>query len=148
MRIIAAALVMLLAACAPSTPETRIEANRAAYEELSGRQKNLVSQGRIEEGMPPQAVYIAWGRPSRDYAGQEDGVTTRVWEYAGSQPVYSTNYFGGYGYGGIGRYGRYGRCRGGPYYAYGMSPQVTYVPYRKASVWFENDRVRKWERVR
>lgn len=145
MRFLAAVLATLLIACAPSTPDTRIEANRADYDSLSERQQNLVRQGRIEEGMPPQAVFLAWGRPSRDYIGQEGKAHTRIWEYAGSRPVYSTHFYGGYGYG-YGRYGRYGR--GGPYCGYSVAPQVTYIPYRKASVWFRNDRVSKWERVR
>ncbi|MGB6223008.1 hypothetical protein [Haloferula sp.] len=147
MRFLVAALIVLVAACAPSTPETRIEANRAAYQALSARQQTLVSQGQIEEGMPSQAVYIAWGRPGRDYIGEDEGTATRVWEYTGAQPVYSTNYAAGYGYG-YGRYGGYGRYRRGAYYGYDISPQVTYVPYRKASVWFRNDRVTKWERTR
>ena len=141
----AAALAMVFAACAPSTPQSRIEANLASFSRLSDRHKELVRQGQIEQGMPPQAVYIAWGRPSRDYTGQEGNVPTRVWEYAGSQPVYSTSYYGGYGYR---RYGGYGGYRRGRYDGYGVSPQVTYVPYRKATVWFLNDKVSKWERAR
>jgi hypothetical protein len=141
MRYLVALLALVLAACAPSTPEARIQADPNAYQALSSKQQNLVRQGRIEEGMPPSAVYLAWGRPSRDYMGEEGGTSTRVWDYAGAQPVYSTNYFGSYGYG---RYGRYGRSR---YYGYDISPQVTYVPYRKATVWFRNDRVTKWERI-
>jgi len=144
MRFLAAATATLFAACAPSTPQSRVEANRAAYAGLTERQQSLVSQGQIEEGMPPQAVYIAWGKPSRDYVGQDGGEATRVWEYSGSQPVYSTNYYGGYGY----RSGGYGRYRRSSYYGYGVSPQVTYVPYRKATVWFIDDQVRKWERAR
>ena len=145
MRLLLALSVLLLVACAPSTPQSRIEANRVAYDGLSERQKTLVQQGRIEEGMPPQAVYIAWGRPSRDFSGQDGKVATRTWEYAGSQPVYTTHYYGGFGYG---RYGGWAPYRGGRYYGYGVSPQVTYIPYRKATVWFRNDRVSKWERVR
>ena len=145
MRLIAAALALLLVACAPSTPQSRIEANPAAFAGLTERQKGMVQQGQIEEGMPPQAVFIAWGKPSRDYMGSDGKTPTRVWDYGGSQPVYSTRYYGGIGYGGYRGYRGY---RGRGYnYGYGISPQVTYVPYRKATVWFRNDRVTKWERV-
>ena len=140
MKALAAAFALLAVACAPSTPASRIESNPTLYAALSDKHKSLVQQGRIVEGMAPSAVFLAWGRASRDYVGSENNTPTRIWEYTGKQPVYSTRYYGGYGYGG---YGRYGRSR---YYGYGVSPAVTYVPYRKATVWFRNDRVTRYER--
>ncbi|GAA5478533.1 hypothetical protein [Haloferula helveola] len=136
-------LAAALASCAPSTPEARISANPSSYWKLSDSHQELVRQGRIENGMPPEAVELAWGRPSRRYDGQDGKTKTSRWDYAGSKAVYSTRYYGGYGYGPYGRYGRYG-----PRYAYGLGPEVDFVPYRRASVWFRNDRVTKWERSR
>lgn len=140
-----AAASLLAAACAPSTPTARIEANRPMYEKLSDAHQALVRQGQIDRGMSPDAVYLAWGRPSREYEGAEGRADTLRWDYDGSRPVYSTGFFGSYGYGYGGGYGYYGRR---PYYGYALSPQVDYVPYRRATVWFRDRRVTKWERAR
>ena len=129
----------LLASCAPSTPETRIAANPAKYENLSSKHQQLVRQGKIDTGMPPDAVALAWGPPNRRYEGGDGDTNTSRWDYTGSKPVYNTSFYGGYGYGRYGRRGRYG---------YAVAPEVTYVPYRKASVWFRDERVSQWERVR
>ena len=66
----------LFVSCAPSTPETRIAANPAKYESLSAKHRDLVRQGRIDTGMSPDAVSLAWGSPDRRYDGGEDGART------------------------------------------------------------------------
>lgn len=140
-----AALALVLVSCAPSTPEARIAAQPALLDKLPDRQQELVRQGRIDKGMGTDAVYLAWGRPAREYEGSEGGVATLRWDYAGTTPVYSNQVYGYGGYGGY-RYGRYGRY-GSPY-GYGIGQEVTYVPYRRASVLFRNGRVASWERSR
>jgi hypothetical protein len=144
----AALSAVILASCVPSTPESRIAAQPAMFEGLPAKQKELVRQGHIDKGMGTDAVYLAWGKASREYDGSEGGAATLRWDYNGSMPVYSDNAFGSYGYGwgyGYGRYGRYGAY---PYYGVGWGPEVTYVPYRRASVLFHNGKVFSWERVR
>lgn len=136
-------ICLLLACCMPATPETRIAANPAAYEKLSDSHKDLVRRGQIDQGMSPEAVQLAWGTPSKRYDGQNGKDRTSRWDYAGRKPVYSYNTSAYYGYG---RYSRYGRW--GPRYAFSVGPDITYVPYRKASVWFLNDRVSRWESAR
>ncbi|GAA5482385.1 hypothetical protein [Haloferula sargassicola] len=131
-------LALMLGACVPSTPEARIAENPGAFQSLSSKDQALVRQGRIEEGMHPKAVRLAWGNPAREYEGEDSGKNTRVWEYDRDRPVYTTNFYGGYGY------GRYGVR----HYAFDLGPEIAYVPYRVATVWFRNDRVTKWERVR
>lgn len=139
----AAISILVFASCAPSTPESRIAAQPAMFEGLPPKQKDLVRQGRIDKGMGTDAVYLAWGRASREYEGSEGGQPTLRWDYNGSSPVYTNSYFGAYGWGyGYGRYGRY------PYYDVGFGPEVTYIPYRRATVLFRNGRVASWERVR
>lgn len=149
MMFLAAPLVALLfASCAPSTPAARIAAQPALFEKLPARQQDLVRQGRIDKGMGTDAVYLAWGKPSREYEGSENGAATLRWDFNGSTAVYNTGYYGtfGYGYGsGYGRYGRYGRS---PYYGIGIAPEVAYVPYRRATVLFREGRVSSWEKVR
>ena len=102
-------------------------------------------QGRIDKGMDTDAVYLAWGRPAREYEGSEGGAATLRWDYAGTTAVYSNQVYGYGGYGGY-RYGRYGRY-GSPY-GYGIGQEIAYVPYRRASVLFRNGRVASWERSR
>jgi hypothetical protein len=138
----------ILASCAPSTPEARIAAQPALFAALPAKQKELVRQGQIDKGMGTDAVYLAWGRASREYDGYEGSARTLRWDYNGSTPVYSPNgYFGAYGWG----YGRFGPYYGhNPYHFYGIGvgPDVTYVPYRRASVLFRDGRVSSWERSR
>lgn len=132
---------LLLAACAPSTPQARIEREPHKFEALTAKQKELVQQGRIDRGMPPDAVYLAWGSPSRVFQGSKNNRPTERWDYAGSRPVYTNSFYGSYGrfYGPYRRYG---------YYGGGWGPEVAYIPYRIGSVWFLDNRVDSWERAR
>jgi hypothetical protein len=140
--LIALSAGLLFVSCAPSTPQARIERNPEKFAALSGKQKDLVQQGQIARGMSPDGVYLAWGGPSRVFQGSKNGKYAERWDYAGSRPVYTTGFFGSYAYGPY-----------RPYYGYsglgfGVGPEVTYIPYRVASVWFLNSRVDSWERVR
>jgi hypothetical protein len=146
MKKLAAAVMvgLLVASCAPSTPQTRIQREPGKFEALSQTQRSLVEQGQISRGMSPDAVYLAWGPPSRVFQGSMNDQLTERWDYAGSRPVYYSGFYGSYG-----RF--YGPYRGSGYYgAYGMGigPEVAYVPYRIASVWFINGKVDSWERGR
>ena len=138
-------LCALAAACAPSTPEARIKADPNAFHALSPKHQDLVRQGRIENGMGPSAVRLAWGNPSREYEGADGQTPTRIWQYDGARPVYSTGIHSDFIYS---PYYRFGRRHYLPYQAYSLSPQVDYVPYRRATVWFSRDRVTRWERAR
>lgn len=131
-------LALLFASCGPTTPEGRIDQSPAAFHSLTPQHQGLVRQGRIDTGMPPKAVRLAWGNPTREYEGSNGGASTHVWEYDGSEPVYSTGYFGNSGY------GRFG----GRAYAVEIAPSFIYVPYRKGTVWFRNGKVDRWEKVR
>jgi hypothetical protein len=138
---------MAMVSCVPSTPQTRIERNPAAFAALSAKDQELVRQGSIAKGMRAAAVLLAWGEPSARLEGFRDGKTSERWEYTGSEPVYTNSVYGGFGYYG-GYRGRYGRYHG-PYvpYGYGFGPTVTYVPYCRSRVWFVNGRVDAWERL-
>lgn len=127
--------------CAPMTPEGRISAHPERFAALPERHQTLVRQGELAKGMSPDAVLLAWGEPARRLDGFQLGKAAERWDYAGTQPVYTTTFYGGYGYG----YGRHGRHHP---YGTGWGPSVEYVPYRRASVWFVNHRVEGWERAR
>ena len=145
LRCLALLAIALLASCAPTTPEARIEQSPEKFWKLSSADQALVRRGEIRRGMSPDAVYYAWGKPDQEFAGADEKTATLRWDYTGSTPVYSTNVYGGY-YGGYGRYGRYGRAY--PRYGYDVAQQVTYLPYHKASVWFRDNQVTKWESAR
>lgn len=139
------ALVLALAgvSCAPSSPETRIAAQPVLFESLPARQQQLVRQGSIDKGMSTDAVSLAWGRPSRQFEGSDGGVATLRWEYTGTTPVYSNSHFGSFGH--SRHHGRWGR---GPFYGSGIGQEVTFIPYRRATVLFREGRVSSWERIR
>ncbi len=139
------ALCALVGACASSTPQSRIEASPEKFAALTSKQKEQVKEGRIDRGMPKDGVLLAWGTPAGHYEGSKEGRFTERWDYAGSRPVF-TNTFGGgfYDYWGYG----YGR-RYSPYgYTFTAGPEIVYVPYTKASVTFVKGRVDSWERER
>lgn len=142
MKKLLAALLAALAvsSCVPSTPQARIAQNPQVFAALPKKQQSLVEQGQIDRGMSPDAVMLAWGHPARSFEGSKDSKRTEQWDYVGSQPVYTSTFYGGYAYG----YGHHGH----PAYASGFGPEVTYIPYRVASVWFVNSRVDSWERLR
>ena len=58
-------LLVSLAGCATSSVESRRKERSSAYTSLSPEMKALVDQGRIQVGMPMDAVYIAWGKPAQ-----------------------------------------------------------------------------------
>lgn len=130
----------LISSCVPSTPQARIEREPEKFSALSKPHQELAQRGEIAPGMPPDGVWFAWGAPNRAFQGSKEGATTERWDYAAAQPVHTTNFHGSYGYGGCGPYRRHGH--------YGFGPEVTYIPYRIASVWFLNNRVDSWERAR
>ena len=112
---------------------------------LNAKEREMVQRGVIAKGMSQDAVMLSWGYPSMRYEGFHNGHDSMRWDYTGARPVYSTQFYGGYGYGyGYGYHGRYGY----PYYGAGFAPEVAFVPYHRASVWFVNRRVDSWESLR
>lgn len=136
---------ILLSSCAPSTPQARIDRNPQVFASLEKKEQQLVQQGQLSRGMSADAVKLAWGEPAERFEGSKNSRRTERWDYTGSRPIYTTNVFGGYGYGygyspyGPGRYSTVG---------FGVGPEIAYVPYRVASVWFVSNKVDSWERAR
>lgn len=137
----AGVFALVLASCASSSPAGRIERNPAIYESLSPAHQAEVRDGRISRGMNYDAVLLAWGRPSRRVdLMRPDGAAVR-WDYTGTQPVYITRLYGDHGFGRCGRYGRHSRS------AFAFGPEIDFVPYHRASVWFIKGEVDGWESV-
>lgn len=140
-------LFLGVSACVPSTPQTRIEKFPEKFATLTKKEQTLVQQGQIAPGMSQDGVLLAWGFPDQRFEGSRDSKMTGRWDYATTMPVYSNPYFGGF-YGN--RYGRYGPYWSQGYcdFGYAAVPEIAYIPFRVASVWFVNQRVDAWERVR
>ncbi len=140
--------VLLLSQCANSTPQKRIARNPQLFNQLSSKDRELVSGGVIREGMNRDAVFLAWGRPDSVSAGRSGGREVEGWRYIGQRPVRTMNMNMGFGWGGWGGPGLgWGGCgpygwAGGPFW--GGGPTVVYVPYTSGVVEFKNGRVTKW----
>lgn len=133
-------LSLVFSACAPSTPQARIERYPEKFAALNKREQSLVAQGQIDRSMSGDAVMLAWGLPDQRFEGSRNSRSTERWDYATSMPVHST----GFGYGRLGPRGRWGH----PAVGFGFGPEIVYIPRRVASVWFIDQRVDSWERLR
>ncbi|MFK7851490.1 MAG: hypothetical protein AB8D78_10975 [Akkermansiaceae bacterium] len=130
-----------LSSCVPSTPQSRIQQRPQDFAQLSEKHKELVSQGKIAKGMSKSAVSLAWGSPDSRAEGLRDGKMLDRWDYEGRKPVVTQEFYGGYGRGIYGPY-RYSGVGAG------FGPQITYLPYRRSSVWFHKGSVDAWENLR
>lgn len=77
--LVAALLAAFVAGC--STPQTRSQEKAAAFAALPARFQKAALKGEIAEGMPPDAVYVALGRPARVTTGVQKGVPQERWVY-------------------------------------------------------------------
>jgi hypothetical protein len=93
---------LFLSAC--STVGTRIEKNRTAFEQLSPKERALVSEGKISVGMSQMAVYLAWGQPQQKATGVVRNSPTESWVYTVTTSAYGPYGYGPYWYGGWGGY--------------------------------------------
>lgn len=124
-----------LMACQSPSPASRIAGNQLLFQSLPAEQQELVKQGLICEGMSPDAVFLAWGRPdSSPFVGQKNGKSVVRWEYTAMEPVMVANnwaspYWGPYGW----------------YGPYGAGTSTAYVPRKVAYVEFTNGKVSSWE---
>jgi len=136
-----------------STVGTRIEKNQTAFDQLSPKEKSLVSQGKIGTGMPQIAVYMAWGQPQQKATGVVHDTPTETWVYTVTTSAYGPYgygpywYGGGWGYAGPVRFvGRHGGFRFYGSYLYPWWDPFYYpfaetVQYPEKMVSFQNGRV-------
>src|SRR4051812_7453982 len=75
---------LLLCGCATSSIDSRRSERMSAYTALKPEFQQLADQGRIIVGMPNDAVYIAWGKPSEVIRGQSANGGTETWRYYGT----------------------------------------------------------------
>lgn len=125
-----------LSSCSSVTPADRIAQNPVIFQSLTPAQQLLVQQGRIEKGMSPDAVILAWGAPDSQVQGEKDGRKTDRWIYNGYETVTVmsdsvTPFYGPYGW----------------YDPYYPRTSTAYVPTQRAYVEFVNGKVSSWEKV-
>lgn len=68
----------------PSTVESRRVEKMSAYDSLPAELKATVDAGQIRVGMPMDAVYIAWGKPSEVLESEDAQGHLTTWRYYGS----------------------------------------------------------------
>lgn len=127
-------LAFVVCGCKTTTVQSRKQERPTAYSELAPEFKALVDQGRIKIGMPIDAVYIAWGKPSQVLEGETPQGKTTTWLYYGT--AYEEVRYWGY---------RPWTYRWEPYWE---SPTMErdFIPrdYVRAEVTFENGVVKSW----
>ena len=132
----------LLTGCAGNKIASRKRERPGDYADLPAAQKQLVDQGRIDSGMPTNAVYVAWGKPATTVAGTGPGTFTwiyvcrdvqahRAWKYR-DESASPPDIFRGSGT-------RYSSAERETYYA----P----IAYECAEVSFENYVVKGWREL-
>ena len=155
-RLVHRALTLLLGCAALflvscSTVETRISEHPEIYQRLNATDQALVQQGKIRDGMPQDAVYLAWGPPSQRVPGRNRGRIVETWIYDATTAgdyngpfLYGYPYGYGLGYGYFGGFRRPFRHAGffyDPFYDPFFYNHANIVRYPERTVSFENGRV-------
>jgi hypothetical protein len=94
-----------LSGCA-SSQMNRIDSNREIYESWPIEIRQAVLDGKVEPGMTPDMVIVAWGKPTERVAQSNSGDEIWVYKKGGSEPsvIYPNGSVGGMG-GGMGTIG-------------------------------------------
>jgi hypothetical protein len=83
-----------------SSPDSRIKANRAAFDALPAETQAKIREGKIEVGYTPELVIMALGKPDRSYTRTSAAGQSEVWAYRDKGPGFSFGVgVGGYGSG-------------------------------------------------
>ncbi len=146
--ILLAFLTAFIASCASSTTlrERRLSQNKEIYDGLSEKDRALVAEGKIREGMHKQGVFLSWGRPNDIREGNRSGVPYETWLYTGQRAHTQTYLSLGYGHGYDPYYYGYGgRYYGRSHLGFGQSVVTTYRPVKVGTVELLNDKVVSWE---
>ena len=73
--------------CATSTPQFRIDANRAAYSEYPSDVRRNIREGRVEVGYTAEMAEMALGKPGRKLLRRDEtNEESEVWIYYKNRP--------------------------------------------------------------
>ena len=89
-------LIALVSAC--SSPDSRIESNRAAFEKFPAEVQAKIRAGKVDIGFTAEMVRLALGEPARKLSRKTEQGEAEVWMYADNKPQISFGF-------GIGSYG-------------------------------------------
>ena len=73
--------VSFLAACASTSPISRIDANRAVYESWPFETQQAVLNGEVKTGMTPEMVEMSIGKPSQVDSRPGKNGQDEIWIY-------------------------------------------------------------------
>jgi hypothetical protein len=80
-------LVAVLTAC--STPQSRIDSHRAAFEKFPSEVQEKIRAGRVDIGFTPEMVRMALGEPARQLTRKTEEGEVEVWVYTDDRPQFS-----------------------------------------------------------
>lgn len=89
MRVLSCLLLaaVFTAGCVTSTPQSRIDANRAAYSEYPSDVRRNIREGRVEVGYTAEMAEMALGKPGRKLSRlDETNEQSEVWIYYKNRP--------------------------------------------------------------
>lgn len=149
-------LAVCAVSCSTNTPQTRIEKNPRIFDSLNTADQALVEVGKIQNGMTPPAVFLAWGPPDGRAEGEKEGERFEQWVYQSLSPVVVQSTWGGWGpgwgpgwgYGGWRRGGLAGPGWGPWGWNNGIATDIAFIPETSSWVKFVNNRVESWQRGR
>lgn len=75
----------LICACA-TRPESRIAANRSAFDAYPAQTQEKIRNGEVEVGFTPEMARLALGDPDREYTRTTAEGTEDIWAYRDSGP--------------------------------------------------------------
>ena len=94
--------LVVLGGCA--TPQSRIAAHQAAYDNYPIEARRKIAAGQVEVGFTPDMVRLALGEPDRQFARKTAAGEVEVWGYRDHRPQFSF----GLGFGSAGRHSAVG----------------------------------------
>lgn len=84
----AAGLAGLVAAGCVSTPESRIEKNRAFFDALPADRQARIRRGQTDVGFTAEETRLALGEPTRIYERRDAAGEAEIWEYCSEERRY------------------------------------------------------------
>ena len=74
-------LAQMIAGCQSSGVAQRRVERTGAYQSMDAAMRNLVNQGKVQNGMDTNAVFIAWGPPTDAFTVDIPGGQRLIWTY-------------------------------------------------------------------
>jgi hypothetical protein len=86
-KLVCGGLIAGFLGCQTAAPHLRSKADREAYAQLTAEDRTSVDSGRLQKGMTPATVALAWGRPTQRRPYLDRGKERLEWLYWGTHWV-------------------------------------------------------------